>query len=189
MWYGIPCKSPSPEKCGNKTKSERGRLTASGVNCVWGTALIRLIPPENSVSSKENKPWRHLTFILALKNNSWFFLTKKELFWPICLLEKNAWLRRMPKPSNSASMIRLWVIGLAASKTIKIKLHVRAVEITCSMNTLSFKPLRNAQCAPDDHDLYRLLHLQWFQANPGAESCSPYNERYQGYMWAETSEF
>ena len=39
--------------------------------------------------------------------------------------------RRMPKPSSSRSMMRLCVMGLDASSTIRITSHVRAVEMTC----------------------------------------------------------
>mmetsp|Transcript_8949 Transcript_8949/g.31584 ORF Transcript_8949/g.31584 Transcript_8949/m.31584 type:complete len:254 (-) Transcript_8949:193-954(-) len=38
---------------------------------------------------------------------------------------------RMPKPSSSCSMMRLCVIGLLASSTIRMTLHVRAVPMTC----------------------------------------------------------
>lgn len=39
-------------------------------------------------------------------------------------------LSRMPNPSNSDSMIFLWVRGLLTSRTIKIKLHVLATAMT-----------------------------------------------------------
>lgn len=40
-------------------------------------------------------------------------------------------LRRIPKPSNSFSISRLCVKGFSASRTIRIKLHVRAQAMTC----------------------------------------------------------
>jgi hypothetical protein len=42
-----------------------------------------------------------------------------------------AWLTRIPKLKSSASIIFLCVKGFPASRTTRIRLHVRAVEITC----------------------------------------------------------
>ena len=41
-------------------------------------------------------------------------------------------LSRMPKPSSSFSISRLWEMGFKQSSTIRITLHVRAVEMTCA---------------------------------------------------------
>jgi hypothetical protein len=39
-------------------------------------------------------------------------------------------LRRMPKPSSSFSIRRLWVMGLRQSRMMRMRLQVRAVEMT-----------------------------------------------------------
>jgi len=41
-------------------------------------------------------------------------------------------LSRMPKPSSSCSIRRLCEMGLRQSSTIRIRLHVRAVLMTCA---------------------------------------------------------
>ena len=40
--------------------------------------------------------------------------------------------RRMPKPSSSCSISFLCEMGFRQSSTTRIRLHVRAVEMTCS---------------------------------------------------------
>lgn len=54
---------------------------------------------------------------------------------PLSLFLKSIWggslLSLIPNPSNSLSIILLWVTGLLASSTIIISPHVRATAITC----------------------------------------------------------
>ena len=40
--------------------------------------------------------------------------------------------RRMPNPSSSCSMSRLWLMGFRQSSTMRMRLHVRAVLMTCA---------------------------------------------------------
>ena len=42
---------------------------------------------------------------------------------------------RMPKPSSSCSISFLWLMGFRQSSTIRIRLHVRAVLMTCAGRT------------------------------------------------------
>ena len=42
--------------------------------------------------------------------------------------------RRIPKPSSSFSIRRLWEMGFRQSSTIRMRLQVRAVEMTCSIS-------------------------------------------------------
>ena len=46
-------------------------------------------------------------------------------------------LRRMPKPSSSFSISFLCEMGFRQSSTIRIRLHVRAVLMTCALDTVS----------------------------------------------------
>lgn len=45
--------------------------------------------------------------------------------------------RRMPKPSSSCSISFLCEMGFRQSNTTRIRLHVRAVLMTCALDTAS----------------------------------------------------
>eukprot|EP00056_Hartaetosiga_gracilis_P006068 m.92737 g.92737 ORF g.92737 m.92737 type:complete len:318 (-) comp12366_c0_seq3:1173-2126(-) len=64
---------------------------------------------------------------------------------PLSFLRKEIFggdlLRRIPNPSNSCSISRLWPRGFAMSKQMKIRLQVRATAMTCRPRPLpSFAP-------------------------------------------------
>lgn len=73
------------------------------------------------------------TFIVSSSNlgASWVLVI---VIPPLSLFLYSIWggylFNLIPNPSNSLSIIFLWIIGLVASKTIKIKLHVLATAIT-----------------------------------------------------------
>lgn len=46
-------------------------------------------------------------------------------------------LRRIPKPSSSFSISLLWEMGFRQSSTIRMTLHVLAVEMTCETATMT----------------------------------------------------
>lgn len=69
---------------------------------------------------------------------------------------------RRPKPSNSCSISRLCPSGLSTSRTMKIKLHVRATAMTCRPRPLpsfapSIIPGRSNNCK-----MHSVTILTWF---------------------------
>mmetsp|Transcript_19741 Transcript_19741/g.46785 ORF Transcript_19741/g.46785 Transcript_19741/m.46785 type:complete len:240 (+) Transcript_19741:544-1263(+) len=73
-------------------------------------------------------------------------------------------LSRMPTPSSSRSMIRLWSSGFMASRTMMIQWHVRAVEMTCRPRPL---PSLAPSMIPGRSSSWILAPLWWI--TPGMQ--------------------
>lgn len=93
---------------------------------------------DNSDSTHKHKSFKHSLLILIQQGwvnsiTKWAIFTKHCRFTPpfSFLRTTNAGgslFSLIPKPSSSRSIIRLWTSGFSTSRTIKIRLQVRATE-------------------------------------------------------------